>query len=141
MAIDGLTPELVYEAILNAPVIFKKVRSSNPRTGKKEKLYIIKGMTFEGIDIYTKGKIISKKGYTYFMSLSPQSVAPISEPYPCPECGELGLVQVVETCRLSDGLTVKKLRHFKCTACSTRFFDDEAIHRIQSERSFQKLTV
>jgi hypothetical protein len=25
MAVDGLTPELVYEAILNAPVIFKAV--------------------------------------------------------------------------------------------------------------------
>jgi hypothetical protein len=69
MAIDGLTPELVYEAILNAPVIFKKVRSSNPRTGKKEKLYIIKGMTFEGIDIYTKGKIISKERVHLFYVL------------------------------------------------------------------------
>ncbi|MFQ5864168.1 MAG: hypothetical protein ACE5IW_02955 [bacterium] len=74
------------------------------------------------------------------MSSSPQNVAPISEPYPCPECGELSMVQTVETCRLNDGLTVKKLRHFKCQSCCARFFDDEAMHRIQSERALQELT-
>lgn len=75
------------------------------------------------------------------MSLSPQNVVPTSEPYPCPECGVLGLKQTIETCQLSDGLTVKRLGHLKCTACGVRLFDDEAIHRIQSERSRQKLTV
>jgi hypothetical protein len=69
MAADGLTPELVYEAILNAPAIFKKVRSRNPRTGKRERLYIIKGMTFEGMNIYTKGKIITKERMDVFYVL------------------------------------------------------------------------
>lgn len=30
MAEESLTPELVYESILNAPAIFKAVRSRNP---------------------------------------------------------------------------------------------------------------
>jgi transcriptional regulator NrdR family protein len=58
----------------------------------------------------------------------------MSEPLPCPECGEERLVCVVENCRLDDGLTVRHLAHRKCLACQTRFFDDAAMHRIQSER-------
>jgi hypothetical protein len=57
---DALTPELVYEAILNAPAIFKVLRSRNRRAGKSERLYVIKGLTFDGLDVYTKGKILKK---------------------------------------------------------------------------------
>ena len=39
MAADGLTPELVYEAIINAPSIFKAVRSRNPRTNQDNHRY------------------------------------------------------------------------------------------------------
>ena len=38
MAADGLTPELVYESILNAPAVFKVLRSQNARTKKTERL-------------------------------------------------------------------------------------------------------
>ena len=69
MAIDSLTPELVYESILNAPTIFKALRSRNPRTKKSEKLYVIKGLTFDGLDIYTKGKILTKEGVDVFYVL------------------------------------------------------------------------
>jgi len=69
MARDGLTPELVYEAILNAPAISKTVRSRNPRTGGRDQLYIIKGLTFDGLDIYTKGKILRKEGVEVFYVL------------------------------------------------------------------------
>jgi len=69
MAADALTPELVYESILNAPTIFKALRSRNPRTGKTEKLYVIKGLTFDGLDIYTKGKILTKEGVDVFYVL------------------------------------------------------------------------
>jgi len=31
---DGLTPELVFEAILNAPAIYKKLRSRDPESGR-----------------------------------------------------------------------------------------------------------
>ncbi len=69
MAVDHLTPELIYEAIINAPMIFKTLRSKNPRSGKTEKLYVIKGLTFDGFDIYTKGKILSKEGVDVFYVL------------------------------------------------------------------------
>lgn len=58
MNADDLTPELVYEAILNAPAITKILRSRNPRSGQRERLYVIKGLTFDGLAIYTKGKIL-----------------------------------------------------------------------------------
>jgi hypothetical protein len=41
MAAESLTPELIYESILNAPAIFKVLSSSNPSTNKSERLYII----------------------------------------------------------------------------------------------------
>jgi hypothetical protein len=69
MAADGLTPELVYESILNAPAVFKILRSRNPRSGKTERLYVIKGLTFDGLDIYTKGKILTKEGVDVFYVL------------------------------------------------------------------------
>lgn len=69
MAAESLTPELVYESILNAPSIFKALRSRNPRTRKAEELYVIKGLTFEGLDIYTKGKILTKEGVDVFYVL------------------------------------------------------------------------
>lgn len=58
MNADNLTPELVYEAILNAPAITKTLRSRNPVSGRREKLYVIKGLTFDSLAIYTKGKIL-----------------------------------------------------------------------------------
>jgi len=69
MARDALTPELVYEAILNAPAIFKVVRSRSPRGGRSERLYVIKGLTFDGVDVYTKGKILKKEGVDVFYVL------------------------------------------------------------------------
>jgi len=58
MSADGLIPELVYEAILNAPAVTKSLRSRNPVSGKREMLYVIKGLTFDGLAVYTKGKIL-----------------------------------------------------------------------------------
>jgi hypothetical protein len=45
------------------------------------------------------------------------------------------MISVVETCRLADGLTVKRLRHYRCRSCGGRFFDDAAMHRIQQQRA------
>jgi transposase-like protein len=45
------------------------------------------------------------------------------------------MVRVVETARLVDGLTVKKLAHYKCRSCGSRFFDDDAMHSIQAARA------
>ena len=69
MAADSLTQELVYESILNAPAIFKVLRSRNPGTRKAERLYVIKGLTFDGLDVYTKGKILTKEGVDVFYVL------------------------------------------------------------------------
>jgi len=69
MVRDALTPELVYEAILNAPAIFKVLRSRNPKAGTSERLYVIKGLTFDGVDVYTKGKILKNKGVEVFYVL------------------------------------------------------------------------
>ena len=69
------------------------------------------------------------------MSLSQAKKARISEPFPCPECGAVKMTLVVENCRLEDGLVVNRLKHYKCKTCSTRFFDDSAMHRIQAERA------
>ena len=69
MALDALTPEIVYESILNAPNIFKVLRSYNPKTKRPERLYVIKGLTFDGLAIYTKGKIMTKQGVDVFYVL------------------------------------------------------------------------
>ena len=69
------------------------------------------------------------------MSSSHRKKAPTSEPLPCPECGKTQMIRVVETCQLADGLTVKKLEHYKCSSCNSRFFDDNAMHDIQATRA------
>ncbi len=66
MKIDDLLPEMIFEAIWNAPGIFKAIRSKNPQTGKRETLYIIKGLTLDGMLIYTKGKISNYEGQEVF---------------------------------------------------------------------------
>jgi predicted RNA-binding Zn-ribbon protein involved in translation (DUF1610 family) len=63
----------------------------------------------------------------------------MSEPLPCPECGAVEMIRVAEDCRLTDGFLVRRLRHFKCQSCGARFFDDSAMHRIQSERANSSL--
>jgi hypothetical protein len=57
MEADGLTRRDIRNAIVNAPAINKVLRSRNPRTGSAETLYVIKGVTYDGIFVYTKGKI------------------------------------------------------------------------------------
>jgi len=58
----------VYESILNADAIYKTLNSTNPYTDKKEKLYIIKGPTYDDILIYTKGKIYNNQLYILISS-------------------------------------------------------------------------
>ena len=69
MHADGLSYELVFEAIINAPAITKTLRSRNPRSGRRETLYIIKGITYDGMVIYTKGKIATFEGQEVFYVL------------------------------------------------------------------------
>jgi transcription elongation factor Elf1 len=69
------------------------------------------------------------------MSSFHRKEAPISEPFPCPECGKNSVVTVIENCRLDDGTTIKKLRHYKCRNCGVRLFDTDAMHGIQRQRA------
>lgn len=66
---DGLIIEDALESVLNADDIYKTLNSSHPKTGKKEKLYIIKSVTYDNIPIYTKGKIVKEYGQANFYIL------------------------------------------------------------------------
>ena len=69
---DGLTELDVAEAIISAPAIYKKIRStSRERRRRLEYLYIIYGTTFDGLVVYTKGKLSSDaEGDFYYFLLS-----------------------------------------------------------------------
>ena len=70
MAVDELTKEDVYEAILNAHRIDKVLRSRSAlRSFSGEKLYVIKGLTFDNVLIYTKGKIVREMDFESFYVL------------------------------------------------------------------------
>jgi hypothetical protein len=58
-----LTKQEVLEAVCNATRIDKLLASRNPRTGARERLYVIKGSTMRNVGIYTKGKI--HRTYSY----------------------------------------------------------------------------
>ena len=66
---DGLTQDMVFEAVINAPAITKTIRSRNPRSRRRELLYVIKGLTYDGLAIYTKGKIARFRGQEVFYVL------------------------------------------------------------------------
>jgi len=57
MSREQIDPDMVIEAILNAPTISKTIRSRNPKTGEREYLYVLFGYTYAGLILYTKGKI------------------------------------------------------------------------------------
>ncbi|MEI8192154.1 MAG: hypothetical protein WCI75_20810 [candidate division NC10 bacterium] len=69
MYADGLIHELVFEAIINAPAITKTLRSKNPQSGQRETLYIIKGLTYDALTVYTKGKVATVEGREVFYVL------------------------------------------------------------------------
>jgi len=73
---DMLTEDLVLEAILNAPVIQKRLSSVNPKSGMHETLFIISGFTYNGLILFTKGKIVHQedKDYYYVLISSKRSV-------------------------------------------------------------------
>ena len=67
---DGLDREHVIEAIVNAPAIYKTLRSTSIRAGRShEKLYVIVGVTHDAILVYTKGALRRFAGEDYFYLL------------------------------------------------------------------------
>ncbi|MBS1786663.1 MAG: hypothetical protein JST85_03025 [Acidobacteria bacterium] len=77
MEADRLTELDIEEAILNAHVIYKKIRSHSPHRAKKvEYLYVLQSTNLDGIFIYTKGKFL-REGNTeifYFLISAKKSV-------------------------------------------------------------------
>ena len=75
---DGLEPEEAMEAILSAQGIQKILRSRSPsRRSPGERLYVIVGVSFSGIPIYTKGTIRHENGrdVLYILVSSKRSIA------------------------------------------------------------------
>jgi hypothetical protein len=72
MEADGLTELDVAESIMSAVAVYKTVRSRSPyRKQSREYLHIIVGQNFHGLPIYTKGKLVARRGndeYYYFVS-------------------------------------------------------------------------
>jgi hypothetical protein len=70
MAADDLRPREVIESILNAPGVFKTLRSrSERRRGRREKVYVIKSYSFTGTLVYTKGTIRQEARHEVFYLL------------------------------------------------------------------------
>jgi hypothetical protein len=64
---DGLARDDVVEAVVNAPAVYKTLRSlSSRRKQQRETLYVIVGFTHDGILVYTKGALRRHAGEEYF---------------------------------------------------------------------------
>lgn len=71
MEADGLTELDVAESILNAVAIYKRLRSESAYRQEREYLYVIQSTNFEGLVIYTKGKLIKEESSeTYYFLIS-----------------------------------------------------------------------
>jgi hypothetical protein len=67
---SGLTEDDVVESIVNAPAIYKTLRSrSVHRATPGERLYVIVGLTHDAILVYTKGMLRRRAGEDYFYVL------------------------------------------------------------------------
>lgn len=70
MDADGLSEDEVIESIVNARRIAKVIRSTRRgASAPVEKLYVIKGLTFANVLVYTKGKIVRDAGQETFYIL------------------------------------------------------------------------
>lgn len=70
MLADHLTRTDVLEAILNAPGIYKVIRSrGRGRRQPGEKLCVILGFTYDNLLVYTKGKLLKEGGEEFYYIL------------------------------------------------------------------------
>ena len=72
MLADQLSRTDVLESILNAQTVAKVLHSRKPsRKGIGERLYVIHGFTYDGILVYTKGKLHRESGQeVYYVLIS-----------------------------------------------------------------------
>jgi hypothetical protein len=67
---SALTEDDVVESIVNAPAIYKTLRSrSTHRAGRDDRLYVIVGLTHDALLVYTKGILRRRGGEDYFYVL------------------------------------------------------------------------
>ena len=70
MATDRLTESDVAESIINAVAIYKRLRSRSSLGSRRiEYLYVIQSTNFEGLMVYSKGKLITEGGEDRFYFL------------------------------------------------------------------------
>jgi hypothetical protein len=70
MEADGLTESDVAESIINAVAIYKRLRARSPwRPRRLEYLYVIQATTFDGVMVYSKGKLVTEGGEDKFYFL------------------------------------------------------------------------
>jgi hypothetical protein len=61
MEADSLTEADVAESIINAVAIYKRLRSRSAfRSRRTEYLYVIQATNFDGVMVYSKGKLITE---------------------------------------------------------------------------------
>ncbi len=72
MEVDQITELDVAESILNAPAIYKMLRSKSPlRHRSRERLYVIQSANLNGLVVYSKGKLVTEAGHdTYYFLIS-----------------------------------------------------------------------
>ena len=71
MVRDDLTRDDVIESILNADRIKKRLRSENRITGQREYLYVIESENWDGLLIYTKGRLVTElEGDRFYILIS-----------------------------------------------------------------------
>ena len=69
MARDALTPETGIRSDPERTGNIQGVAFAQSEDEKERKLYVIKGLTFDGLAVYTKGKILKKEGIDVFYVL------------------------------------------------------------------------
>ena len=130
---SSLARELVREAIYNAPIIHKTMRSKNPRRRTIETHYVLKGMTFDGKLIEAKVRIDASQ--TTGLIEKPRRLIPPSTGGKCPTCGEKALIRVKKSFRFeNDGVVMPRLDRLQCQACSEELFDLYAMDAIEKFR-------
>ena len=66
---DDLTELDVAEAIVGAAAVYKTLRSRSPLRLENDLLYVIIGTTYQGVIVYTKGKLVRRGGLDYYYFL------------------------------------------------------------------------
>jgi YgiT-type zinc finger domain-containing protein len=121
----------VLEAVVNAPAIYKTLRSrSNRRAARSERLYVIVGFTHEGIFGIPKARSAGSRMKTGSTSSSPPSAPSRTDMMlsRCPSCGHTGITAgAIDKTYQIDGVSrrVRGVPALVCPHCGERFIGPE----------------